>query len=103
MSTNTKPDNIVHEAPGVLVWTEGEVYHATLDGQDVTELRMTMADVMKAGHCVSGASVWFESLGVDFRTFVREGELAPIFLRKGDAYAVSVIRKKLERENGRNT
>lgn len=80
---------------------ESDPDRTVLDGVDVTDLHVTMADIMKAGHCISGTGRWFETQELDYRKFVREGVEASALLRKGDGFAVIVVGKKLERENGR--
>lgn len=85
-----------------LILTEGGT-RAVLDGVDVSDIRITVNDVMKTGHCVSGAGRWFEGQGLSWHDFVRHGALAPALLKSSDAFAVGVVRKRLERENGRST
>jgi hypothetical protein len=62
---------------------------------------ITINDVRKAGHCVSGARRWFELHGFDFRAFVRDGLSEETLLATGDAMAIRVIRMKKEREAAR--
>lgn len=80
---------------------ETEPTKVVLDGVDVTDLPVTLGDIMKAGHCVSGTARWFEARGLDYRAFVREGIAASELLKGGDGFAILVVGKKLERENGR--
>jgi hypothetical protein len=66
-------------------------------------LRITMTDIIDAGHCPSGTRRWFEGYGLDFRAFLRGGIAADELLATGDALAVQVVnrtRAKRERGNG---
>ena len=85
---------IVYQIDELTVTREGDELHAVLDGVDVSDLHITLGDIMRAGHCVSGSRSWFDSAEVDFKTFAREGVKAPALLVKGDAYAIAVVRKK---------
>lgn len=62
--------------------------------------RITISDVRRAGHCVSGARDWFERHGLDFRDFVKNGISEDDFLASGDALAAAVVehKRKLDRD-----
>lgn len=62
------------------------------------DLRITVDDVRRAGHCGPGAWNWFREHDLDFRAFVKHGIDAKTFLEKGDALAEQVVIRKLERE-----
>jgi hypothetical protein len=62
---------------------------------------ITINDVRAAGHCAQGARAWFEGHGLDFRAFLREGIPAARVLAIGDGLAEQVIRRTLERQNGK--
>lgn len=59
---------------------------------------ITIDDIVKAGHCASGARRYFNEHGMDFRAFMREGIRASEFIEKGDALAARVVARKLARE-----
>ncbi len=56
--------------------------------------RITIQDVRVAGYCASGARRWFESYGLDFRAFMRDGIDREPFLATGDAMAARVVEVK---------
>jgi hypothetical protein len=60
-------------------------------------MRITIADVRKAGYCISGARKWFADHGLDFNHFVKHGIDSEEFLSKGDAHAQRVIELKVQR------
>jgi hypothetical protein len=64
------------------------------------DLRITITDISRAGYCPSGARRWFDSYGLDFRAFLRDGISAGDFLATGDALAERVVQMKLERRRG---
>lgn len=39
----------------------------------MTQQTITMTDVRASGLCARGAKTWFQSHGLDFRKFLREG------------------------------
>lgn len=63
----------------------------------MTERRITIEDVIAAGHCVRGARRWFELHGFDFRRFTKEGATEAELLATGDALADRVIERKRAR------
>lgn len=93
----------VFEDDGLVIDQEGEATTVVLDGMVVTdETWVRIHDIMKAGHCVSGAQAWFESLDLDYRDFVRNGISGKTLLETRDGNAIMVVRRKLVRENGRS-
>jgi len=63
---------------------------------------MTIADCRNAGYCVKGVKTRFESLGLDFRLFAREGLPAAQMEQINDAQiarALDVTRARLEKES----
>lgn len=60
---------------------------------------ITIADIRKAGHCVSGAKRWFAAYGLDFRTFLKKGIPVEEFLATGDGLAEKVVELKRKRES----
>lgn len=56
--------------------------------------KITITDVRRAGHCVTGARAWFERHGLDFRDFIKSGIAEETFLASGDALAVAVVEHK---------
>lgn len=63
----------------------------------MTEPRITIDDVVAAGHCVRGAKAWFEQHGFNFRQFLNEGATEAELLATGDALAEQVIERKRAR------
>jgi hypothetical protein len=58
--------------------------------------RITIDDVRKAGHCALGARRWFESHGLDFRDFLKNGIETERLLATGDGHAADMVRRKRE-------
>ncbi|TIW05730.1 MAG: hypothetical protein E5V74_01705 [Mesorhizobium sp.] len=56
--------------------------------------RVTISDVRRAGHCVSGAKAWFDRHDLDFRDFIKNGIDEETFLASGDALAAGVVEHK---------
>lgn len=52
--------------------------------------RITIDDIRKAGHCVSGARTWFQRHQLDFREFLKRGESADLLASK-DGYGNRVV------------
>lgn len=71
-----------------------------IDGTDLSTVIVTIADVRKAGFCVNGARGWFRTHGIPFADFIRDGLPADELIARGDAMAVTVVERKLEREQG---
>lgn len=59
---------------------------------------ITISDIRKAGHCVSGAREWAHAYDIDFRDFIRNGIDSEVLLATGDAMAQQVVDRKIERE-----
>jgi len=62
-------------------------------------MRITITDIRNAGHCVAGARTWFGEYDLDFRDFLKNGIDADVLLATGDAMAVQVVERKIEREH----
>lgn len=60
---------------------------------------ITITDIRLAGHCVAGARDWFAAYDLNFRDFIRNGIDADVLLATGDALAVQVVERKIERES----
>lgn len=75
-----------------LILTEQEI---SLDGHDLSDMEITIHDVMSAGHCVRGAKRWFEGYDLDFKRFLEQGISARDFLRTRDGHAIGIVRHKL--------
>lgn len=60
--------------------------------------RITIDDIIKAGHCPSGARTWFNAHSLDFRDFLKNGVEAEVLLATGDGLAQRVVDRKRERE-----
>lgn len=60
--------------------------------------RITMNDVIKAGHCARGARRWFENHGMDFRDFLKNGIDEKQFVEQGDHLARDVVDKTKARK-----
>lgn len=61
------------------------------------DLVITITDVRRAGHCVSGARRWFERHGLDFRHFLKHGIPAADMLATGDAQGRQVVERTVAR------
>lgn len=59
---------------------------------------ITITDIRNAGHCVAGARSWAKAYDIDFRDFLKNGIDADVLLATGDAMAVQVVERKIERE-----
>lgn len=66
----------------------------------MSEPRITLDDVVKAGHCVRGAKDWFVGQGFDWRDVVRNGVSEADLLATGDGLAERVIEAKRARADG---
>lgn len=64
----------------------------------MSDERITIDDVRRAGHCVKGARKWFDSYGLDFRTFLKEGISEEDFLATGDGIAAEIVMHKKQNE-----
>lgn len=65
------------------------------------DLVITIDDVMAAGHCARGARRWFETYGLDFRRFLKEGIPAKDMAATGDALGIDVVERKRVARDGR--
>ena len=63
----------------------------------IDELRITMDDCVKAGHCPKGVRRWFHKQALDFRAFMAAGIPAQDMLDTGDAQGINVVRRTIER------
>lgn len=61
---------------------------------------ITIDDCRKAGHCVKGIRAWFDTYGLDFKKFLKEGIEEEAFLATKDAYAIEIVRLKKAKGNG---
>lgn len=63
------------------------------------DIIITINDVKQAGFCASlKTRRWFLDHGFNYQSFLRSGVPAAEFLEKGDALAVKVVERKIERE-----
>jgi hypothetical protein len=58
------------------------------------DLVITIDDVMAAGHCARGTRRWFDSHGLDFRKFLKQGIPAADMAATGDALGIDVVNRK---------
>ena len=58
---------------------------------------ITINDIRKTGHCVSGIKSWFALHDLDFRSFVQSGVSASVLLATGDGLAHDVVSKVQDR------
>lgn len=65
------------------------------------EERITINDVRKAGHCVSGVRTWFARHGLDFKDFIKNGISAKRFIEAGDYLAQRIVERKRAREESK--
>lgn len=59
---------------------------------------ITITDIRNAGHCVAGARAWAKAYDLDFRDFLKNGIDADVVLATGDAMAIQIVERKIERE-----
>lgn len=64
------------------------------------DIRITITDVSRAGFCARGARRWFETNGIDFRAFVKDGIAAADLIATGDVLAERVVAGRLGRGHG---
>lgn len=60
--------------------------------------RLTIDDIRRGGHCVRGTRLWFESRGLNFRKFLKEGCTIEEARALGDGHVNTVLDRKAERE-----
>jgi hypothetical protein len=60
-------------------------------------LKITMTDIVRAGHCARKTPQWFADHGLDFRDFHKNGISARKLAATGDGLALQVIKRKLAR------
>lgn len=61
------------------------------------DFTVTIDDIRKTGHCVSGIRRWFEINHLDFRDFLVNGISAQRLLDTGDELGIDVVIKIKER------
>lgn len=64
------------------------------------DLVITMDDICKAGFCARKTPWWFSQHGLDFRHFHKNGILATDLAATGDAIALQVIQRTMDRSRG---
>lgn len=62
------------------------------------EEKITISDIRKAGHCVSGARRWFALRGFNFRDVLAHGIEAETLLATNDQLALDVVNHKRKRD-----
>ena len=65
---------------------------------ELSQITVTVHDVMATGHCVRGMHKWFDGHGIDFKAFLREGVSAETLAATEDAMAFRAIRHSLEQK-----
>lgn len=65
----------------------------------MSDERIRITDIRRAGHCAAGARAWFEGHNIDFRTFLKEGASAEDLLALKDGLADEVVRISRERRD----
>lgn len=58
-----------------------------------------MTHLSELGFCGRGARAWFQSHGLDFRSFLKDGVDSEVLRATGDARALAVV-KHAERKRG---
>lgn len=56
-------------------------------------VKVTFADALRAGFCARGQRLWFQSRGLDYLKFVREGIDVETLRALHDGYADPLIRQ----------
>lgn len=64
----------------------------------MTERRITITDIRRAGHCAAGAREWFEAHGIDFRAFLKDGVPVDQLKALHDGFADQVIERTFGKE-----
>ena len=57
--------------------------------------RITMAELRDTGHCARGIRRWFNTHGLDFRAFMREGITADAMLATGCSVGIAAVNSVL--------
>lgn len=70
--------------------------------QDIPGLKITMTDVIAAGHCVAGAKAWATKYNLEWRDFLRGGIPAEDMMATGDAQGIQVVERTIARRNQQN-
>lgn len=67
----------------------------------MSDERITIGDVRRAGYCVLGARKWCRQNGIDFKIFVKRGfPVSELHDLKNDAVVQQILRIKGEGRNG---
>lgn len=69
----------------------------------MSDIIVTIDDVISAGFCVKGTRRWFANYGLDFKVFLDSGMSSTALAATGDAYALAVIetaRRRVGAEDG---
>lgn len=56
-------------------------------------LKVTFGDALRAGYCAKGQRQWFESRGLNYLEFVREGIEVEVLRKLQDGFADPLIRQ----------
>lgn len=65
----------------------------------MSDFVITARDLRSKGFCAKGQKAWFESRGMDFKEFLKNGILASELLATGDAMAERAV-ELLEADRG---
>lgn len=61
---------------------------------------VTITDVRRAGYCAPGIRTWFESMGLDFRDFLKNGIDIERLRETGDGHALTLIERLEAKDRG---
>lgn len=67
-----------------------------------TDFTITVSDLKRLGYCNKGARKWFESVGLDWNAFVKNGLPADVVLAKGDGMSERLVRVMASELEGKN-
>ncbi len=58
---------------------------------------ITITDLRLAGHCPRGVKQWFETQGLDFRAFLKDGIDSTVLTASGCGMAVEAVERTVAR------
>lgn len=55
--------------------------------------KITVTDLRRAGHCASGIKRWFDTQGIDFRAFLKDGIDDETLRATGDGQVLNALKQ----------
>lgn len=62
---------------------------------------VTIEHTRACGYCRKGVKKYFDSIGIDWQTFIKEGVPEEVLLQTNNAMAIKSVEKMKEMQNGR--